>query len=76
MRHATAYRYQFAPLFAVPPKNRDARAAKLHVSRATLARYETHGLDDRQADRCAVRAGLHPGNVWPEWWTADQGVDQ
>ena len=22
------------------------------------------------ADRLAVSLGVHPGNIWPEWWTA------
>lgn len=69
-------RYPFAPLSALLPRNRDARASKLRVSRATLRRYETEGLDGYQADRCAVRAGHHPGTVWPEWWTTHHGADQ
>jgi len=26
-------------------------------------------LPERAADVLAVRAGYHPGNIWPEWWT-------
>lgn len=37
------------------------------VSGADIARAALDGLSDRQADRWACRAGLHPANVWPDW---------
>lgn len=30
-----------------------------------------NGLTWRQADRAACQIGLHPGNLWPEWWDID-----
>lgn len=71
-----AHRFQFAPLLAILPTSNDERAAKLRTSWATLRRYEAEGLDTYQADRCAVRAGYHPANVWPDWWSAEEGADQ
>lgn len=40
----------------------------LHISGATFRRLRNEGLSVNQADRLACRAGLHPGEVWPEWW--------
>lgn len=74
--HSNGHRFPFAPLAALLPRNRDAIAAKLRVSRATLRKVEAHGLDTYQADRCAVRAGQHPGTVWPEWWTTHGKTDR
>ena len=45
-------------------------ASRWGVSGTDLKRYMAEGLTEYQADRYAVRAGLHPGDVWPEWWAA------
>lgn len=38
----------------------------LRLSGQQRAVYFARGLDEVQADRCAVRAGFHPWEVWPE----------
>lgn len=37
------------------------------VSGAVIEAAHIVGLSDTQADRWAVRAGLHPAMVWPDW---------
>lgn len=44
-------------------------AARLGIGRRHLPRLRRTGLSEAQADVLAVRAGFHPGEVWPEWWT-------
>jgi hypothetical protein len=44
------------------------RALAFGVSREQAWRYRRHGLTERQADELAVRVGLHPGNVWRDWF--------
>jgi hypothetical protein len=42
----------------------------LGVNVRHLARWKGRGITIDQADALACRAGLHPGEVWPEWWDA------
>lgn len=44
-------------------------AALVGVSTRTVHRWQRNGLTDTQADRAAVALGLHPANVWPDWWS-------
>lgn len=46
-------------------------AQRCGVPDRTLYRWCDQGLTEGQADELAVRAGLHPGEVWPSWW--DEG---
>ncbi len=39
----------------------------LRVSWSTLNSMRQRGLDIYQADRCAMRCGWLPMEVWPEW---------
>lgn len=43
------------------------------ISGSRVAEAVSGGLTVWEADRLACRLGLHPGNVWPEWWTT---IDQ
>ncbi len=46
-------------------------AAATGVDRMTAHRWiVAGGLSELQADRCAIALGLHPGEIWPEWWEA------
>lgn len=59
--------YQLAPLVArlgLEPGESVARA--LGTSGATIARWATHGMSERTAERLAVEARLDPYLVWPE----------
>ena len=45
-----------------------ARRAGMHLRQ--MQRYAAAGVPERCADDVAVRLGLHPGEVWPEWFEA------
>lgn len=38
------------------------------ANRSNVHRWRRRGLTLDSADRCATALGLHPANVWPEWW--------
>lgn len=40
---------------------------RLHVDRHTVYRWQREGLSVYQADRVAIRLGLHPVLIWPQW---------
>jgi hypothetical protein len=44
----------------------NAVADVLGVDQAQVHRWRRNGLMDHVADRCAVKAGFHPYEVWPE----------
>ncbi len=46
-----------------------ARLAGLHLARATQT-----GLSDAQAERAAMAFGLHPANLWLEWYDTDDAT--
>jgi lambda repressor-like predicted transcriptional regulator len=46
-----------------------ARACQ--VDRTQMQRYLRDGIPETAADRIAVRVGLHPGEVWSEWFMAE-----
>ena len=45
-----------------------ALAMKLGLTREQVASARRRGLSIEQADRWAVLAGFHPGNVWQGWF--------
>lgn len=45
-------------------------ARRAGVSRRGMQRYVTAGVPEHCADAIAVRLGLHPGEVWSEWFEA------
>lgn len=44
-------------------------AFRLGITRQAIQRLARTGLSDRQADHYAIAIGIHPGFIWPEWWT-------
>ena len=63
-----SHRWPWAPLAeALGGGSLAAQAARLGVHDAQVHRWRRDGLTDAMADRCAVRAGLHPAMVWPDW---------
>lgn len=52
----------------VDPEADKALARRLGCSNVTLERWREVGLSDDMADKLAVRLGLHPGTVWPDWF--------
>jgi hypothetical protein len=45
-----------------------AIADMLEVDRFSVYRWERNGINMGSADRVAVKLGLHPSMIWPEWW--------
>lgn len=43
-------------------------AAALGSDTATLYRYRNQGVPVFTADRLAVKLGMHPCQVWPDWY--------
>ena len=37
----------------------------------TIQRWNRYGIPLGSADKLANRLGLHPGNIWLEWWDVD-----
>jgi hypothetical protein len=38
------------------------------VTKRTVVRWRAGGLDERSADHAAIALGVHPCELWPEWW--------
>ena len=55
-----------ALLAAVPGQSLRSIARRLGIDPAMF--YKP--WSERQADRYAIAVGLHPGDVWPHWWTS------
>lgn len=60
-------------LLAQPGIDRRAICGALNLSGGEWLRLLDVGLNDRQADRAAIRLGHHPANVWPGWIDAALG---
>lgn len=43
-------------------------AARLRVSRPTINRWRAVGIIWSHADEAACRLGLHPSEIWPDWY--------
>jgi hypothetical protein len=59
-------RYPLEPLAALIGCEKSALARKLNLSGTTWQEYRDLGVSAHVADGLAVKAGLHPFNVWPE----------
>lgn len=59
-------RYPLAALVAASGLTEAQLARRVGLSGSTLKMARERGLVERSADRYAVRAGLHPFEVWPE----------
>ena len=70
--------YPLEPLAEALGIERSALARRLGISGSTWKQYRDQGVTEKVADRLAVRAGLHPSEVWPEivdeWISASSGV--
>lgn len=45
-----------------------AEARLLDSNPRQIIRWRQYGVTWAQADVLAVRLGLHPAEVWPDWW--------
>ncbi len=43
-------------------------ARAVEVDRAQMSRYMRDGFPPLAADTIAIRVGLHPSEVWPDWF--------
>lgn len=59
-------RYPFASLAAAMCTTEARAARELGLSGSTEQQYRRDGVSARVADRLAVKAGVHPYEVWPE----------
>lgn len=59
-------RYPLADLVRASGLSEAALARKVRLAGSTLKLARERGLTEAAADRYAVRAGLHPLEVWPE----------
>lgn len=58
--------YPFVRLAEAMGATEAAASRALGLSGSTMQHYRTHGVSEKVADRLAVKAGLHPFEVWPE----------
>lgn len=56
------------------PKLTSQLVRRLGMSRGWVLRCRTLGLTEAQADEWAIRAGIHPGDVWDRWYDGLKGV--
>ena len=62
-------RYEIEPLLRVCNGERVVLAERAGVSLRTIVRWvKAGGVPERFAARAATRNGLHPGDLWSEWW--------
>lgn len=50
-------------------KSDRAIATAARINHRSVAMYRAGGVPFLQADRIACRIGVHPANIWPEYWT-------
>ena len=43
-------------------------AARLGIGHNTVLKHQARGLSAAQADILAQRLGVHPCELWPDWW--------
>lgn len=70
----TAARYPLADLeLAVAGRRLSLQevATLFGTTHRNACRWRSGGLSELLADRLAVAAGIHPGTVWPTWWSLD-----
>lgn len=62
-------RFPFAPLERWLGAHTVKKTAKLlDVDPRQIYRWRSGGVREDVADRLAIGLGLHPGDLWPEWW--------
>lgn len=61
-------RFDAKPLVGLFGGSIAACAAFYGVEARSVHRWVEFGLSAKQADHLAVRAGVHPGSLWEDWW--------
>lgn len=62
-----------APLLDLPGVDTRRVCRVLHISGSTYRQIVERGMSTWQADRAAIRLGVMPWDVWPEWIDAGLG---
>lgn len=63
-------RFDLQPLAALLGATCDSEIAHAtDTCRRTVQRWKHDGMSADQADRAAIRAGYHPANIWPDWYS-------
>lgn len=62
------HRWPYGPLEEALGGSLREQADRLGVHERQVYRWRDYGLSDDMADRCAIRAGLHPAIVWGTEW--------
>lgn len=68
-------RYSLQELVEASRLSEAALVRKVRMSGTALKNARAHGLRVEAADTYAVRAGLHPAEVWADWGTSVDGPD-
>lgn len=58
------------PLAAITGYNNCELARRTGYPVRTIQRWTTTGIPYYSADRLAIRLGVHPAIIWPNWYTA------
>lgn len=70
-------RYPLAPLIAIThAQDLHQLARQLGLTHRHLRRMQAQGLQDREADRYAIRLGHHPSHIWPNWHDIDPDIEE
>ncbi len=62
--------FPLEPLLEAVNMTPGSYAKRYGIGGRELRTYKEKGLTLLLADRYASREGLHPGDVWEEWWAA------
>lgn len=60
--------FDLQPLLEATGLTLNALGRAAGISGKAQKRYVNDGLSPRQADRLAVKFGMHPSEVWPAWF--------
>jgi hypothetical protein len=74
MPRAVSPRVPLEPLVERYGGNGSALARALGCAQEQVSRWRSHGLPLVSADRLAVALGLHPVEVWPDWYEMCQAA--
>ena len=66
MKHTAKPRF---PLNAIRVLNNSELARRTGYALRTIQRWNTTGIPLYSADRLAIRLGVHPSNIWSNWFT-------
>ena len=67
MTTTTRHRQSRFPLDQVTCTNLCDLARRSGYPVRTIQRWKTTGIPYYSADKLAIKLGLHPANIWPQW---------